>query len=47
VERARKAKDRAEQLLTSGDPHVDVERALDSLHRAETRLQVAEAKGSS
>jgi F-type H+-transporting ATPase subunit epsilon len=42
VQRARKAKERAEQLLTSGDPNVDVERALDALHRAETRLEVAQ-----
>jgi F-type H+-transporting ATPase subunit epsilon len=42
VDRARKAKERAEQRLTSGDPNVDVERALDALHRAETRLDVAE-----
>ena len=41
VDRARQAKERAEKLLTSGDPDVDVERALDSLHRAETRLDVA------
>jgi len=40
VERARKAKERAEQRLTSGDPSVDVERALDALHRAEARLHV-------
>ena len=44
VDRARKSKERAEQMLTSGDPHVDVERALDSLHRAETRLEVAGQK---
>lgn len=44
VDRARKAKDRAEQMLTSGDTNVDVERALDSLHRAETRLDVAAGK---
>jgi F-type H+-transporting ATPase subunit epsilon len=44
VERARKAKERAEQLLTSGDASVDVERALDALHRAETRLDVAADK---
>jgi F-type H+-transporting ATPase subunit epsilon len=44
VERARKAKERAEQLLTSGDPSVDVERALDALHRADTRLEVAAKK---
>ncbi len=41
VERARKAKERAEQRLTSGDPNVDVERALAALHRAEARLDVA------
>jgi F-type H+-transporting ATPase subunit epsilon len=41
VERARKAKERAEQRLTSGDTNVDVDRALDSLHRAESRLDVA------
>jgi len=44
VERARKAKERSEQLLSSGDTSVDVERALDALHRAETRLQVAGKK---
>jgi F-type H+-transporting ATPase subunit epsilon len=41
VERARKAKERAEQRLTSGDPNVDVERSLNALHKAETRLEVA------
>ena len=45
VERARKAKERAEQRLTSGDPEVDVERALDALHRAEARLDVAGKNG--
>jgi F-type H+-transporting ATPase subunit epsilon len=44
VERARKAKERAEQRLSSGDPNVDVDRALDSLHRAEARLDVAGQK---
>jgi F-type H+-transporting ATPase subunit epsilon len=44
VERAREAKARAEQLLASGDITVDVERALDALRRAETRLEVAEKK---
>ena len=44
VERARKAKQRAEQRLTSGDPSVDVERALDALQRAEARLEVASEK---
>lgn len=42
VERARAAKQRAEQRLTSGDTSVDVERALDALQRAETRIEVAE-----
>jgi F-type H+-transporting ATPase subunit epsilon len=41
VERARKAKQRAEQRLTSGDPNVDVERSLEALHKADTRLEVA------
>ncbi len=41
VERARKAKQRAEERLASGDPNVDVERALDALRRAESRLEVA------
>jgi F-type H+-transporting ATPase subunit epsilon len=44
VERARKAKQRAEQRLTSGDTNVDVERSLDALHKAETRLEVAEKR---
>jgi F-type H+-transporting ATPase subunit epsilon len=41
VERARKAKERAEQRLTSRDTNVDVERSLNALHKAETRLEVA------
>ena len=41
VDRARKAKERAEQRLASGDTSVDVDRALDALHRAEARLDVA------
>ena len=41
VERARKAKERAEQRLTSGDTNVDVERSLNALQKAETRLEVA------
>jgi F-type H+-transporting ATPase subunit epsilon len=44
VARAEKSKARAEQMLSSGDTHIDVERALDSLHRAETRLEVAGKK---
>lgn len=42
VERARKAKERAEQRLASGDTALDVDRALDALHRAEARLDVAQ-----
>jgi F-type H+-transporting ATPase subunit epsilon len=41
VERARKSKARAEQRLTSGDTNVDVDRALNALHKADTRLEVA------
>ena len=44
VDRARKAKERAEQRLISGDTNVDVERALNAIHKAETRLEVAENK---
>jgi F-type H+-transporting ATPase subunit epsilon len=42
VERARKAKARAQERLSSGDPNVDVERSLNALQKAETRLEVAE-----
>jgi F-type H+-transporting ATPase subunit epsilon len=42
VERARQAKARAEQRLSSGDATVDVDRSLNALHKAETRLDVAE-----
>lgn len=45
VERARQAKERAEQRLASGDTTVDVERALDALQRAESRLDVAANHG--
>ena len=41
VERAREAKQRAEQRITSGDTSVDVDRALGALQRAETRLEIA------
>jgi F-type H+-transporting ATPase subunit epsilon len=47
VERAHKAKERAEQLLASGDPSVDVERSLNALGKAETRLEVAAGKSHS
>ncbi len=42
VARAREAKKRAEERLTSGDINVDVEQSLDALHKAETRIEVAE-----
>jgi F-type H+-transporting ATPase subunit epsilon len=44
VERARKAKERAQQRLASGDTNVDVERSLDALAKAEARLEVAAGK---
>ncbi|MFI5113639.1 MAG: F0F1 ATP synthase subunit epsilon [Terriglobales bacterium] len=44
VERAQKAKDRAEQRLKSNDPKVDFDRAEDALQRAETRIRVATEK---
>jgi F-type H+-transporting ATPase subunit epsilon len=44
VERAQKAKDRAEQRLKSNDVEVDYTRAEDALQRAETRLDVAKEK---
>jgi F-type H+-transporting ATPase subunit epsilon len=44
VERAKKAKDRAEQRLKSNDVEVDYTRAEDALQRAETRLNVAKEK---
>jgi F-type H+-transporting ATPase subunit epsilon len=44
VERAQKAKDRAEQRLKSSDPEIDFTRADDAKQRAETRLNVAKEK---
>ncbi|MGO9402675.1 MAG: F0F1 ATP synthase subunit epsilon [Terriglobales bacterium] len=44
VERAQKAKDRAEERLKSNDPKIDYTRAEDALQRAETRLHVAKEK---
>ena len=44
VERAQKAKDRAEHRLKSNDVEVDYTRAEDALQRAETRLNVAKEK---
>ena len=42
VERARKAKERAERRLKSADPSIDVARAEYALRRALFRLQTAE-----
>ena|ERR1700683_2243608 len=44
VERAEKAKERAEERLKSNNPDVDYPRAEDALQRAETRLNVAKEK---
>ncbi len=44
VERARKARQRAEQRLQAASTDVDYGRALAALQRATTRLQVAEEK---
>ena len=44
VERARKARDRAEEHLKSGRADTDYKRALDALARAESRMQVAQKK---
>jgi F-type H+-transporting ATPase subunit epsilon len=44
VERARKAKERAEQRLASGDTNVDVDHALEVIKKAATRLELAERK---
>jgi F-type H+-transporting ATPase subunit epsilon len=44
-ERARKARERAQQRLTSGDPEVDVARAQNALARANARLEAAGKEG--
>ena len=44
VERARKVQRACRTAIASGDTEVDVDRALDALHRAETRLEVAAKK---
>jgi F-type H+-transporting ATPase subunit epsilon len=44
VDRAQKAKERAEERLKSNDPATDYTRAQDALQRAETRLKVASEK---
>ena len=47
IERAQKARDRAEQRLKSNNPEIDYTRAEDALQRAETRLNVAKEKSPS
>ena len=44
VARARESKERAEKLLTSGDPNVDYPRAVLAVQRAEARIEVAAEK---
>ncbi len=44
VARATEARDRAQKLLTSGDPDVDYDRALNAVQRAQVRLDVAQGK---
>ncbi len=44
-ERARKALERAEERLRSGDPNLDYQRALIAVRRAQVRLQVAQHAG--
>lgn len=45
VERARRAKEKAEQMLHSSDPNTDFDRALEALKHAEVRLDVAAKRG--
>lgn len=45
VERARRAKEKAEQMLHSNDPNTDFARALEALKHAEVRLDVAGKRG--
>jgi F-type H+-transporting ATPase subunit epsilon len=45
VERARRAKQKAEQMLHSSDPNTDFGRALEALKRADVRLDVATKRG--
>ena len=45
VNRAREAKQRAEERLQGGQTGVDFDRALNALQRAETRLDVASKAG--
>lgn len=46
VERARRAKERAEQMLHSTDPNTDFAHALEALKHAEVRLDVAGKRGT-
>jgi F-type H+-transporting ATPase subunit epsilon len=46
VERARRAKEHAEQMLRSNEPDTDFPRVLEALKRAETRLDVAAKRGT-
>src|SRR5512135_1222473 len=46
VERARRAKERAEQMLHSTDPNTDFAHALEALKHAEVRLDVAAKRGA-
>ena len=44
IDRARRAKERAQKYLESSDPNVDKERALKALIRAEARISLWENK---
>ena len=46
VERARRAKERAERMLHSTDPNTDFAHALEALKHAEVRLDVAGKRGT-
>ena len=46
VERARRAREHAAQILHSTDPNTDYDRALQALQRAEVRLDVAAKKNA-
>jgi F-type H+-transporting ATPase subunit epsilon len=45
VARAQEAKKRAEERLQGGQGEIDYERALNALHRADTRIEVASKAG--
>ncbi len=44
VTRATDARDRAQKFLTSSEPNIDYDRALNALQRAQVRLDVAAGK---